>query len=198
MSTAHIEKIDYDAEAPCSKPSSPAPPPPLSVTLGQPAPAGMFAFAGTVLLLALYNLNAGGVDAPNVLVGMLVFAGGMAMTLVSMWEIARGNTLFATCFLTFTTFWLSYSAVLIPSFGVMEAFAATPEQIPKALGIYLFVWFITISCLIPGVIGKSLLFTALLSAGAIAVLFLACGMYTQTKAYVQISIHPSLQRVSEA
>lgn len=57
----------------------------------------MFAFAGTILLLALYNLNAGGVTAPNVLVGMLTFAGGMAMTLVAMWEIARGNTLFATC-----------------------------------------------------------------------------------------------------
>lgn len=57
----------------------------------------MFALAGTMLLMALYNLNAGGVTVPNVLVGMLTFSGGMAMTLVAMWEIARGNTLFATC-----------------------------------------------------------------------------------------------------
>ena len=128
--------------------------------------SGMFAFAGTMLLMALYNLGAGGVTVPNVLVGMLVFAGGIAQLLVPMWEFARGNTLFATCkylgqdrnetnlsdicrsgFLTFTTFWLSYAAVLIPSFGVMEAYAAAPEQIPKALGLYLFVWFITITML---------------------------------------------------
>ena len=50
-------------------------------------------------------------------------------------------------FLTFSTFWISYAAVLIPGFGVMEAYAAVPEQIPKALGLYLFVWFITITSL---------------------------------------------------
>ena len=47
--------------------------------------------------MALYNLGAGGVTVSNVLVGMLVFAGGIAQTLVAMWELARGNTLFATC-----------------------------------------------------------------------------------------------------
>lgn len=57
----------------------------------------MFAFAGTTLLLALYNLNAGGVTTPNVLVGMLVFAGGITLTLVALMEFIRGYTLFATC-----------------------------------------------------------------------------------------------------
>ena len=57
----------------------------------------MFAFSGTMLLMALYNLGAGGVTVSNVLVGMLVFAGGIAQALVAMWELARGNTLFATC-----------------------------------------------------------------------------------------------------
>ncbi|TEB31171.1 Gpr1 family protein [Coprinellus micaceus] len=142
----------------------------------------MFAFAGSVFLMALYNLGAGGVTVSNVLVGMLVFAGGITLILVAMWEIARGNTMFATAFLTFSTFWLSYSAVLIPSFGVMEAFASTPEQIPKALGLYLFVWWVTITCLIPGVLGKSTLFTILLSTASIAILMLACGTYTSTKA----------------
>lgn len=50
-----------------------------------------------MLLMALYNLGAGGVTVSNVLVGMLVFAGGIAQALVAMWELARGNTLFATC-----------------------------------------------------------------------------------------------------
>ena len=56
----------------------------------------MFAFAGSVFLMALYNLGAGGVTVSNVLVGMLVFAGGITLILVAMWEIVRGNTMFAT------------------------------------------------------------------------------------------------------
>lgn len=178
--SSNIEKLEYGGKE--DHVQIQVAPPSLSTVLGNPAPAGMFAFAGSVLLMSLYNLGAGGVTVPNVLVGMLVFAGGITLVLVAMWEIARGNTMFATAFLTFSTFWLSYSAVLIPSFGVMEAFAATPEQIPKALGIYLFVWFVTITCLIPGVLGKSTLFTILLSTASIAILMLACGQYTSTKA----------------
>ncbi|TEB17270.1 hypothetical protein FA13DRAFT_1767900 [Coprinellus micaceus] len=120
----------------------------------------MFAFAGSVFLMALYNLGAGGVTVSNVLVGMLVFAGGITLIL------SRGNTMFR----------YRYSAVLIPSFGVMEAFASTPEQIPKALGLYLFVWWVTITCLI---VHSS---PFLLSTASIAILMLACGTYTSTKA----------------
>jgi succinate-acetate transporter protein len=177
--SSSIEKVEYAGALPNQDAvSHPAGPPlPLTTTLGNPTPAGMFAFAGTMLLMALYNLGAGGVTVPNVLVGMLVFAGGIAQFMVAMWEIARGNTLFATCFLTFSTFWLSYAAVLIPSFGVMEAYAKNPEQISKAIGLYLFVWFITIFLHLPAVIGKSHLFTVLLSFASLAVLILSCGMY---------------------
>lgn len=164
-----------------------------------------------MLLMALYNLGAGGVTVNNVLVGMLVFAGGIAQTLVAMWELARGNTLFATCFLTFSTFWISYAAVLIPGFGVMAAYEKVPEQIPKALGLYMFVWFITITSLMyafhalslcltllanehgfrsPAVIGKSHMFTVLLSVASTSVLFLSCGMYTEIPQYVFPTLTP--------
>lgn len=112
-----VEKIEYGGEPPNQNAvSQPAAPLPLASTLGNPTPAyvfqftfpvcqanvgdphsGMFAFSGTMLLMALYNLGAGGVTVSNVLVGMLVFAGGIAQALVAMWELARGNTLFATC-----------------------------------------------------------------------------------------------------
>ncbi|KAF6749222.1 Gpr1 family protein [Ephemerocybe angulata] len=176
-------KIEYAGALPNQDAvAAPAGPPlPLTSTFGNPTPAGMFAFAGTMLLMALYNLGAGGVHVSNVLVGMLVFAGGIAQFMVAMWEIARGNTLFATCFLSFSTFWLSYAAVLIPSFGVMEAYKDAPEELPKALGLYLFVWFITIFLHLPAVIGKSHMFTVLLSFASLAVLMLSCGMYTQIK-----------------
>ena len=47
--------------------------------------------------LRLYNLNAGGVTVPNVLLGMLIFAGGLTLMLVAIIEFIRGYTLFATC-----------------------------------------------------------------------------------------------------
>ena len=80
--------------------------------------------------------------------------------------------------MTFSTFWLSYGAVLSPAFGVFEAFANNPEQIGKALGLYLFMYFITITMLLIAVIGKSKLFTVLLSFASSGVLLLACGQYT--------------------
>jgi uncharacterized protein len=167
----------------------------------------MFAFAGTLFLMVLYNLGAGGVGIPNVLVGMLIFAGGVVLLLVALLEYIRGNSLYATCklpsyipttrifwsrycilqgFITFSTFWLSYGAVLVPSFGVLEAFATDPSQIGRALGLYLFVWFITITMLLIGVIGKSKLFTILLSFASSGVLLLACAQFTGNKTYVPI------------
>ncbi|KAG2014946.1 Gpr1 family protein [Coprinopsis cinerea AmutBmut pab1-1] len=157
--------------------SEPPPPPPPAVP-GNPTPGGMFAFAGTLFLMALYNLNAGGVTVPNVLVGMLIFAGGLTLMLVALLEYIRGYSLFATCFLTFSTFWLSYGAVLTPSFGILEAFSADPSQIGRAIGLYLFVYWITITMLLIGVIGKSKLFTILLSFASSGVLLLACAQYT--------------------
>ncbi|KAJ2929728.1 hypothetical protein H1R20_g7369, partial [Candolleomyces eurysporus] len=160
---------------------SAAPPPaatPTPAVPGNPTPGGMFAFAGTTLLMVMYNLNAGGVTTPNVLVGMLIFAGGITLTLVALLEFIRGNTLFATAFMTFSTFWLSYGAVLSPTFGVLEAFKDNPEQIGKALGLYLFMYWITITMLLIAVIGKSKLFTCLLSFASAGVLLLACGQYT--------------------
>ncbi|KAH6897828.1 Gpr1 family protein [Coprinopsis sp. MPI-PUGE-AT-0042] len=158
--------------------TAPLPPAPFAAVPGNPTPGGMFAFAGTLFLMVLYNLGAGGVGIPNVLVGMLIFAGGVVLLLVALLEYIRGNSLFATCFITFSTFWLSYGAVLVPSFGVLEAFAADPSQIGRALGIYLFVWFITITMLLIGVIGKSKLFTVLLSFASSGVLLLACAQFT--------------------
>lgn len=79
-------------------------------------------------------------------------------------------------FMTFSTFWLSYGAVLTPSFGIIAAFD-DPAEFGRAVGLYLFVWWITITMLLISVIGKSVLFTILLSVASTAVLMSACGNY---------------------
>lgn len=58
--------------------------------------SGLFSFASTTLILSLYNVNARGIDTPNVVVGMALFCGGLAQLLAGMWEFATGNTFGAT------------------------------------------------------------------------------------------------------
>jgi len=48
------------------------------------------------LILSLYNVNARGINVPNVVVGMALFCGGLAQLLAGMWEFATGNTFGAT------------------------------------------------------------------------------------------------------
>ena len=58
--------------------------------------SGLFSFASTTLILSLYNLQTRGITAPNVVVGMAIFCGGLAQLLAGMWEFAAGNTFGAT------------------------------------------------------------------------------------------------------
>jgi succinate-acetate transporter protein len=99
-------------------------------------------FAGTTLVLSLFNVNAAGVAAPNVVVGMAIFFGGLAQLLAGMWEFACGNTFGATAFTGYGAFWLSYSAILIPGTGIISSYAGNEAELGNALGIYLFSWFI--------------------------------------------------------
>lgn len=44
----------------------------------------------------MYNVNARGIHAPNVVVGMAIFTGGLLQFMAGMWEFPRGNTFGAT------------------------------------------------------------------------------------------------------
>lgn len=58
--------------------------------------SGLFSFASTTFILSMYNVNARGIHAPNVVVGMAVFTGGLLQFMAGMWEFPRGNTFGAT------------------------------------------------------------------------------------------------------
>lgn len=59
-------------------------------------PLGMFSFAGTLLLLSLYNVGARGVTVPNGAVTFALGLGGLTQLLAGMLEFASGNTYGAT------------------------------------------------------------------------------------------------------
>lgn len=58
-----------------------------------------------------------------------------------MWEFATGNTFGATAFASYGGFWMSFGAIFIPGFGILEAYAsAAPGVLDQSLGIYLLGW----------------------------------------------------------
>jgi hypothetical protein len=110
--------------------------------IGNPGPLGLFSFAGTTFILSMYNVGARGVSVPNAVIGMACFVGGLAQFAAGMWEFATGNTFGATAFTSYGGFWLAFSAFLHPDYGVAEAYAKTPDELPNAIGIFLASWFI--------------------------------------------------------
>jgi succinate-acetate transporter protein len=119
---------------------------PSSMGFSNPAPLGLFAFAVTTFVSSCYNAGIWGVqvDSPsNVTTGLAIFYGGAGQVVAGMWEFASGNTLGATAFTSYGAFWLSYAAISVPSFGILEAYEATPSHLKNvgpALGIFLLAW----------------------------------------------------------
>ena len=44
----------------------------------------------------MFNVNARGIQTPNVVIGMAIFAGGLLQFIAGMWEFPRGNVFGAT------------------------------------------------------------------------------------------------------
>ncbi|KAK6204802.1 GPR1/FUN34/yaaH family-domain-containing protein [Scheffersomyces amazonensis] len=105
-----------------------------------PSVLGLNAFSLPTFLLGLYNVHANNVQIPNVIVGLAFFVGGIGQTLCGVWEFVIGNTFGATTMCSYGAFWLSYGAIQTPAFGILEAYAAAPEQATTAIGFYLLGW----------------------------------------------------------
>jgi len=159
-----------DHEKPYSMPSS-------ARKLGNPAPLGLFSFASTTLMLSLYNLQTRSITAPNVVVGMALFAGGLAQLLAGMWEFPNNNTFGALAFTSYGAFWLSYATILIPASGVITAYTSSSE-LDSALGIYLIVWFIVTFYLFLASFRKNIGLVVLFAVLAVTFILLAAGKFT--------------------
>jgi succinate-acetate transporter protein len=129
------------AEATYASATTTGPSPHLRV-LGNPAPLGLFAFAGTTYILSMFNVVARDITVPNVVLGMAIFYGGLAQLLAGMWEFAAGNTFGATAFSSYGAFWLSFATFYIPDFAVVASYKGDVDMLEGALGIYLSCWFI--------------------------------------------------------
>ncbi|KAF8887881.1 GPR1/FUN34/yaaH family-domain-containing protein [Gymnopilus junonius] len=162
------EKTDIEQISIVNGPVPSLKPVPPTSTIANPAPAGIFAFAGTTFLLSMLNVNTRGIQTPNVVVGMSLFAGGLLQFVAGMWEYPRGNVFGATCFSSFGTFWMSYATILIPGSGIISAYT-NPKELDNALGLYLIVWMM---------LTKYSSFSILFGTLALAFGLLAGGLFT--------------------
>jgi succinate-acetate transporter protein len=97
-----------------------------------PAPLGLFGFAGTTLVLSLVNANLIGGGALPVVLGMAFAYGGLAQFMAGMWEFRTGNTFGAAAFTTYGAFWLSFFILVTYDLKLI-----TKLETNSALGAYL-------------------------------------------------------------
>src|SRR3982751_4964991 len=87
-----------------------SPPTAAAMSIADPAPLGLAAFALTTFVLSFFNAGiVSGAGEPIVL-GLALAYGGLAQLLAGMWEFRNNNTFGATAFTSYGAFWLSFWA----------------------------------------------------------------------------------------
>jgi succinate-acetate transporter protein len=89
-----------------------------------------------------------------------------------------GNTFGATALSSYGGFWLSYGVILIPQFGIVEAYGTNAQELQTAIAFYLFGWFIFTFLMLVATLRHSVCFIFLFFVLDMAFLFLAIAQYT--------------------
>ncbi|KAM0181159.1 hypothetical protein ACHAPF_001904 [Botrytis cinerea] len=167
-----------------------------------PSPLGLLSFATGLLLISvlvnmkltnlgiflisIFGVNVRGVATPNVLIGVLVFFGGVCQFIAGIMEFFSGNTFGATVFPSYGAFNLSYAMIYLPGSGIMAAYT-DPEtgqlnsQFATAIAMYLWAWFIlTVIFTVAAMRSSWVLFLDLFFLGLVLIL-LACGYMLDMK-----------------
>ncbi|CCC67417.1 hypothetical protein NCAS_0A08590 [Naumovozyma castellii] len=145
---------------------------------GNPAPLGLSAFALTTFVLSMFNARAQGIVTPNVVVGLAMFYGGLTQLIAGIWEIALENTFGGTALCSYGGFWLSFGAIYIPWFGILDAYKEKESDLSNALGFYLLGWCIFTFGLTICTLKSTVAFFALFFLLAITFLLLCIGEFT--------------------
>ena len=76
--------------------------------------------------------------------------GGLVEILAGIWGFFVGSqvgTFVLTVFTSYGAFWLSFGAIFIPSFGIIQAYEEDPEQLNHAIGLMLIGQYLPPCCL---------------------------------------------------
>ncbi|CCX05791.1 Similar to Glyoxylate pathway regulator; acc. no. P41943 [Pyronema omphalodes CBS 100304] len=154
--------------------------------LANPAPLGLLSFATGIFLISMYGVEARGIATPNVLVGVLMFFGGVCQFLAGIMEFISGNTFGATVFPSYGAFNISYAMIYIPGSGIMASFTDPKtgklnEMFPQALAMYIWAWFILTMIFTAAAVRSSWVLVMVLASLDLELLLLGCGYMTGIK-----------------
>lgn len=145
--------------------------------LGNPSPLGLCGFALTTFVLSMINAGAMGIETNTIVVSLAVFYGGAAQFIAGIWEGVVGNT-FALCALTsYGSFWLSWAAINLNAFGIVDAYEDT-EQLSSAIGFFLLGWTLFTFMMTLVTLKSTLAFFALFAMLTLTFIFLTAGEFT--------------------
>jgi succinate-acetate transporter protein len=105
------------------------------ITIADPGPLGLAAFALTTFVLSMFNADLVSRSGEAVTFGLALAYGGVAQVLAGMWEFRTGNTFGAVAFTSFGAFWISFWAFV--QFYAADVPAADAGH---AVGLYLIAW----------------------------------------------------------
>ncbi|EER30165.1 hypothetical protein CTRG_06205 [Candida tropicalis MYA-3404] len=145
---------------------------------GNPAPIGLIATSMNILVLGFYFAGVKGIKIPNVAVGLFVFMGGLVQFLAGVWGFLIGSqvgTFILTVFTSYGAFWLSFSAIFIPAFGIQEAYAENPAELNQAIGLMSVGWAIFTTMLFICTLKSTVSFAWALGTLDLTIILLAAG-----------------------
>ncbi len=109
-----------------------------ALSVADPAPLGLAAFALTTFLLSGHNAT----FIPDLIwIGPALFYGGLVQVFAGMWEFRNRNVFGATAFSTYGGFWLGlgiFVTLLVLSKSFDGAMTANKADVPNALAWFLF------------------------------------------------------------
>lgn len=127
MEAATVQRRDPTAGTDAAEPTA-------RVTIADPGPLGLGAFAMTTFVLSMYNGNLVNEKGLPVVLGLALVYGGIVQLLAGMWEFRTGNTFGAVAFCSFGAFWLSFWAL-----QVLYA-KSIGGNVGHSVGLYLWAW----------------------------------------------------------
>jgi uncharacterized protein len=149
-----------------------------ALSIADPGPLGLAAFAMTTLALSLWNANIYPAAVNSALALALAYGGGVQL-LAGMWEFKRGNTFAATAFSSYGAFWIAFwylATHLLPTLPAADDASVVGTFL---VGWCLFTFYMAIAAL--RVSGAVLLVFVLLT---IAFVLLTIGNYRTNMGFV--------------
>ena len=167
-----IERANQPAiRYPSTRSQPPLPPSPTTRKIANASPLGLLAFATSttplsssllfsplppthtltyppgMFLMSAYGVHARAISTPNLLLGVLIFFGGICQFIAGLVDLCTGNTFGATVFPSYGAFNFAYAFIYIPSSGILKAYTdkGTGVLVPEfeqALAVWIWAWFI--------------------------------------------------------